>query len=147
MKVLSSTSARAPSAAARSTATAPPKDSPITTTSVSAIFSPRGEPAARCAGVGQDSRLVGAPFAAPVAAVVEDQHRYAGATVQHAQDIVAMTNIAGVSMAKQDGRPGLFVRHVPGMNLRAVGRRAATRPPAPARPAANPLRWPPPGRR
>ena len=72
---------RAPSSAARSTATAPPIDSPISTTSRSAIL-PAGPASPRGPGVGQNARLVGPALAPAVAAVVEDQDRGAGRVVQ-----------------------------------------------------------------
>ena len=83
LKVLSSTRARAPSRAAKSTATAPPSDSPISTTSATVNLFTGGQPGPGRAGVGQKPASLGLAPAPPVAAIIEDQHRYDDAAMQH----------------------------------------------------------------
>ena len=137
LNVLSSTSARAPSRAARSTATAPPSDSPISTTSALGDLLAGGQPGAGGAGVGQNARLARLALAPAVAAVVEDQHRHADPPVQHLQGIGAMRDVAGVAVAEEHGGPGILLAARTSRAAACRRRPGTRRPRSEARPAAS----------
>ena len=120
--MLSTTRARAPSLAARSIATAPPSERPMTTTWLSGMPVPMGEPGPGRPRIGENSRFARHAFAAAIAAIVEPQHGHADPAVKNGQRTRPGGHVPLIAVAEEHDGQRLLVRQEPAMQLRAVGR-------------------------